>query len=94
LVTIPACNPRRTHHPESVEQYRIEQEWLATFEVDRVDGSDLFNLAQQLAKLAQGEYALASRSAVKKTVITLAGALIGEQDVDCCQHETFLPRVG
>ncbi len=78
---------RVAHHAQSFEQDRVEQERLATLEVNRVDGPDLLDLAQQFAKLAQGEGALESRSSVQKTMITLAGSLVGEQDLDSGKHE-------
>jgi hypothetical protein len=74
------------HHLQAFQQNRIEQEWLAAFEVNRIDRRSFLNLVQQFAKLAESERTVPLRPAVQKAVMALAGASVGEQDVYSCQH--------
>jgi hypothetical protein len=78
---------RVAHHSQPCQQDCVEQERLAAFEINRVDGFDPFDLLQQLAKLAEREGTLALWSALPETVVALARALVGDQDVDSSQHD-------
>ena len=80
---------RVVHHPQPYQQNRVEQEWLAAFEVNRVDCVNLLDLVQEFAKLAEGKGPLALWPAVQKAVIALPRALVGEQDVDPSQHDVL-----
>src|ERR1039458_1268471 len=80
---------RVVHHPQPYQQNRVEQEWLAAFEVNRVDCVNLLDLVQEFAKLAEGKGPLALWPAVQKAVLALPRALVGEQDVDPSQHDVL-----
>src|SRR5208283_5701775 len=81
--------PRVVHHSQPCQQNRVEQKWLAAFQVNGVDRVNLLDLVQEFAKLAEGKGPLALWPAVQKAVIALSRALVGEQDVDRSQHDVL-----
>jgi hypothetical protein len=77
----PDFEAHRPGFPDGVQQEGVIQEWLTALEIDRFDSPGFFGLAQDLPHLRQGHRSLLKWAPTHKTVVTLEGALVSQQQV-------------